>query len=105
MSFRKSRARPGPTFRARAGHRSNHGLIVDSLQDDIAHTVKPALLAIAGAAASSHALKSLLFGIAQLDPITYAGVILLLAVVAALACATPAWRASRVDPSITLRAE
>ena len=59
----------------------------------------------AGAAASTQALKSLLFGISQLDPLTYAAVIALLAIVAAIACATPAWRASRVDPSITLRAE
>jgi ABC-type lipoprotein release transport system permease subunit len=32
-------------------------------------------------------------------------VILLLSSVSMLACAIPAWRAARVDPSITLRAE
>jgi putative ABC transport system permease protein len=60
---------------------------------------------VAGAAAASQALKTLLFGITGLDPITYSGVVALLAAVAVVACATPAWRASRIDPSITLRAE
>ena len=62
-------------------------------------------IGLAGAAASSRVMQSLLFGISRLDPYTYLGVILLLTAVAAIACAAPAWRASRVDPSITLRAE
>jgi putative ABC transport system permease protein len=62
-------------------------------------------IGLAGAAASSQVMQSLLFGISRLDPYTYIGVILLLATVAAIACAAPAWRASRVDPSVTLRAE
>ena len=33
------------------------------------------------------------------------GVVVLLAAVSAVACWVPAWRASRIDPSITLRAE
>jgi len=47
----------------------------------------------------------LLFGVSPLDPLTYLGVIALAAGVAAMACWVPAWRAARVDPSITLRAE
>jgi predicted permease len=62
-------------------------------------------IGLAGAAASTQLMRSLLFGISRLDPYTYLGVLLLLAAVAAIACAAPAWRASRVDPSITLRAE
>jgi putative ABC transport system permease protein len=58
-----------------------------------------------GAVSASQALVTLLFGITPLDPITYLGVIALLTGVAGVACWTPAWRASRVDPSITLRAE
>jgi putative ABC transport system permease protein len=57
------------------------------------------------AAAASQALKSLLFGISRLDPLAYAEVVLMLAAVAVIACAAPAWRASRVDPAATLRAE
>jgi putative ABC transport system permease protein len=60
---------------------------------------------LCGAAAASSALVSLLFGVSRLDPAAYLGVVALLAVVSAVACWVPAWRAARVDPSITLRAE
>jgi putative ABC transport system permease protein len=58
-----------------------------------------------GAAAASRVIVTLLFGVSRLDPLTYLGVIALLAGVAGVACWVPAWRAARVDPSITLRAE
>jgi putative ABC transport system permease protein len=64
-----------------------------------------ALIGLAGAIAASRALETMLFGISHLDPITYIGVVALLMAVAALACWLPAWRAARVDPGITLRAE
>lgn len=54
---------------------------------------------------ASRAIVSLLFGISWLDPATYVAVTLLLAGVSMIACWLPAWRASRVDPAITLRAE
>jgi predicted permease len=63
------------------------------------------MIGIAGAIAASRALISLLFGVSRLDPITYCGVIALLAAVAALAAWMPAWRAARVDPVRALRAE
>jgi len=84
---------------------SRQNILTLVLRDGLTLTAWGIIIGLAVAAASSQALKSLLFGISQLDPITYAGVILVLALVAALACFTPAWRASRVDPSITLRAE
>ena len=58
-----------------------------------------------GAVAASRTLVSLLFGVSWLDPLTYLGVTALLVAVSAIACGIPAWRAARVDPSITLRAE
>jgi len=64
-----------------------------------------AALGLAGALIASQALTSLLFGVSRLDPVTYLGVIALLLAVSALACWAPAWRASRVEPSITLRAD
>jgi len=64
-----------------------------------------AVFGLLGAIIASQALVTLLFGISHLDPMTYVGGIALLAVVAALACWLPAWRAARIDPSITLRAE
>jgi len=50
-------------------------------------------------------LATLLYAVSPLDPTTYLGTIALLATVALGACAVPAWRASRVDPVRTLRAE
>ncbi|HWI16540.1 MAG TPA: ADOP family duplicated permease [Vicinamibacterales bacterium] len=48
-------------------------------------------------------LQSLLIGINPIDPITYAGVIAVLMVVAAAACLLPARRAASLDPIETLR--
>jgi putative ABC transport system permease protein len=68
-------------------------------------TVLGISIGLAGAFIASQTLVSLLFGISWLDPTTYVGVIGLLAGVSMVACWVPAWRASRVDPSITLRSE
>jgi predicted permease len=50
-------------------------------------------------------LESLLIGIEPTDPVTYAGVIAVLLLVAAAACLMPARRAASLDPAITLREE
>ena len=50
-------------------------------------------------------IASLLFGVQPTDPATLAAVIAAILAVAALACLLPAWRASRVDPSVVLRAD
>jgi putative ABC transport system permease protein len=63
------------------------------------------VIGLSGAVAASHVIVTLLYGVSRLDPITYLGVIALLLCVSVIACWVPAWRASRVDPSITLRAE
>jgi predicted permease len=63
---------------------------------------------VAGIAASLVAtrfLGSLLFGITASDPLTFAEVVALVLGVAAAATAFPAWRASRIDPTTSLRAE
>jgi predicted permease len=60
---------------------------------------------LAGAFALSRLLSSLLFGVQPTDPMTMATVVGTIAVVATVACALPAWRASRLDPIVVLRDE
>ncbi len=62
-------------------------------------------LGIGGAIALTRVMASLLFGVTAKDPLTFAAVGLLLAIVALVACYIPATRASRVDPLIALRYE
>jgi putative ABC transport system permease protein len=60
-------------------------------------------IGLAGALALTSTLSSLLFGVTSKDPAIYAGVSLLLALVALLAIAVPSSRATRVDPLTALR--
>jgi putative ABC transport system permease protein len=62
-------------------------------------------IGLAGAAAASQFIASMLFGVSRLDPVTYLAVIALLAGVSVVACGVPARRASRVDPIVALRYE
>ena len=55
------------------------------------------------AAASGRYLSAYLFGVTPSDIATYAAAAAALGTVAALACAVPAWRASRIDAIDALR--
>jgi ABC-type antimicrobial peptide transport system permease subunit len=52
---------------------------------------------------ATRAIRGLLFDVGSSDPVTYAGVLVVLAVVAVLAGYVPARRATRIDPAIALR--
>jgi predicted permease len=54
---------------------------------------------------TSSLLSSVLFGVGRVDPVTWAGVALVLAAVCTLACVVPIRRALRIDPVVALRAE
>jgi predicted permease len=64
-----------------------------------------AAVGLAGAAVLSRLMKSLLFGIEPVDPLTYAAVAAGLLVAVAIASYLPARRITLIDPSEALRAE
>ena len=85
---------------------ASRGMIVGLvIRQGLTMTGLGVVIGLAGAAIASRALAAMLFSVSPVDPATYLGVVALLIVVAGLACAVPAWRAARVDPAVTLRAE
>jgi len=68
-------------------------------------TLVGVVIGLAGSLALTRTVESLLFGVTSTDPLTFSGVILLLAGAALVACYLPARRAARVDPLVALRHE
>jgi putative ABC transport system permease protein len=84
---------------------SRRSILALVLREGLTLTGVGVALGLVVAALPSQTLITLLYGVSRLDPITYLAVIALLAAVSVIACSAPAIRASRMDPSITLRAE
>jgi len=71
----------------------------------LAPVVAGAAVGLAGALILTRFMTSQLFEVAPSDPLTFGGVVLMIAIAAAAACWVPARRATRVDPVAALRAE
>jgi ABC-type antimicrobial peptide transport system permease subunit len=63
------------------------------------------LLGLIGAFAAASVITTLLFDVPPHDPVTFATVGALVALVALMACSIPAARAVRVDPTMAMRTE
>jgi putative ABC transport system permease protein len=63
------------------------------------------LLGLAAALGLTQLMRSLLFGVSAIDPLTFVSAAIVLALVAIAACYIPARRAMSTDPSATLRYE
>jgi macrolide transport system ATP-binding/permease protein len=63
------------------------------------------VIGVLGAMGATRLIAGMLFGVQPTDPLTFVAVVLLLALVAMLACYVPARRATRIDPMEALRHE
>jgi putative ABC transport system permease protein len=63
------------------------------------------VVGLCGAAALTRLMQGVLFGVAPLDPLSFAAAPVVLGVVAAAACLLPAGRAASADPAEALRSE
>jgi hypothetical protein len=84
---------------------SQRGVLALVLKQGMAIAATGIVLGLAGAAAVSRSLTTLLFGLTPFDPGTFIVVSGLLAAVALVACYLPARRAMSVDPIVALRQE
>jgi len=82
-----------------------HRVVQEIVQDGMVLVSVGAAVGLVLALVGARVLRSLLFGIGALDPVTFTGVPAVLLAIALAATYLPARRASRVDPVRALKAE
>jgi predicted lysophospholipase L1 biosynthesis ABC-type transport system permease subunit len=80
-------------------------VLTDIIKEGLQLTVVGIVAGTGSAILLNRLIASLLFGVGPTDATTFATVIPAIAVIAAVACSLPAWRASRLDPNAVLRSE
>jgi ABC-type antimicrobial peptide transport system permease subunit len=63
------------------------------------------VIGLAGAAGATRLMQTVLFGVAPVDGVTFSAIGAMILLVVLAACAIPARRASRTDPTVALRSE
>ncbi|HET7619967.1 MAG TPA: ABC transporter permease [Vicinamibacterales bacterium] len=81
------------------------GVVAIVLRQALVLTAIGLVIGLAFGAAAAQLLRSLLFGISAVDPLTFGGAAVLFVVVALAASYIPARRATRLDPVTALRSE
>jgi putative ABC transport system permease protein len=84
---------------------STRNILFLVLRKGMGLTLLGVLIGVAAALGLTRLMSSLLFGVKAVDPLTFVTVPLLLAGVALLACYLPGRRATKVEPTISLRYE
>jgi putative ABC transport system permease protein len=75
------------------------------LKGELAFVVHGLVIGIVAGLALTGVLSGLIYGVSRTDPLTFAAVAALVAVVAVLACLIPARWATQIDPMVALRME
>ncbi|HEX5083703.1 MAG TPA: ABC transporter permease [Blastocatellia bacterium] len=104
MSYSVSRRTQEIGVRVALGARASDVLMMVLGQGTRLATVG-VVIGLAGAFILTRVMSTLLFEVSVTDPVTFAAVVALLALVTLLACYIPAKRATKVDPMVALRRE